>query len=190
MKEWLIRIVLVALLGAVGFWGWHKLFPNPETVIRKRLGELAKAASFSSYHGLLAAAWNASSLAEFFTPDVEVTVDVPGSQHTFSGRDELLQAAMSARKAVSNLTIKFPDIKVTVAPDKTSAVVYLTAEGKVSGEKDFFLQELRLHLTRVKHDWLIHRIETVKTLSSIPKGGQAMPLIPAHSPLEGNRYPA
>jgi hypothetical protein len=168
MKEWLIRIILLALLAAVGFWGWQMLHPNPEKVIRKRLGELAKAASFSSSQGLVAAAWNASSLGEFFTPDVEVTVEVPGSEHTFSGRDELLQAAVSARKAVSNLTIKFPDIKVTVAPDRASAVVYLTAAGKVAGEKDFFLQELRLRLTKVKRDWLIHRIETVKTLSQGP----------------------
>ena len=165
MKTWSFRLVLVAALIALGLWGWRVLFPSPENVIRKRLGELAKSASFSSDQGLLATAWNASSLAEFFTLDVEITVDVPGSQHTFTGRDELLQAAVSARKAVSNLTVKFPDIKVTLAPDRTSAVVYLTAQGKVSGEKDFFLQELRLRLTKVKRDWLIHRVETVKTLS-------------------------
>jgi hypothetical protein len=168
MKEWLIRIILLALLAAVGFWAWQMLFPNPEKVIRKRLGELAKAASFSSDQGLVAMAWNASSLAEFFTPDVEVTVDVPGSQHTFSGRDELLQAYVSVRKTVRGLTIEFPDIKVTVAPDKSSAVVYLTARARIPGEKDFFLQELRLRLTRVKRDWLIQRIETVKTLSRGP----------------------
>lgn len=168
MKEWTIRLLLLALLAAVGFWAWHMLFPNPEKVIRKRLGELAKAASFSSDQGLMTTAWNASSLAEFFTPDVEVTVDVPGSQHTFSGRDELLQAYVSARKVVQSLTIKFPDITVTVAPDKASAVVYLTAEARVAGEKDFFLQELRLRLIRVKRDWLIVRVETVKTLSQRP----------------------
>ena len=168
MKTWSFRLVLVAALIALGLWGWRVFFPSPENVIRKRLGELAKSASFSSDQGLLATAWNASSLGEFFTLDVEITVDVPGSQHTFTGRDELLQAAVSARKAVSNLTVEFPDIKVTVAPDRTSAVVYLTAQGKVSGEKDFFLQELRLRLIRVKRDWLIQRIETVKTLSRGP----------------------
>jgi hypothetical protein len=165
VKAWSFRLLLLAVLLALGFWGWRILFPSPENVIRQRLGELAKTASFSSDQGLLATAWNASSLGEFFTLDAEITVDVPGSQHTFTGRDELLQAAVSARKAVSNLTVKFPDIKVTLAPDKTSAVVYLTAQGKVSGEKDFFLQELRLRLTKVKRDWLIHRVETVKTLS-------------------------
>lgn len=165
MKEWSIRAILLAALVGLGFWGWHVFFPSPEKVIRKRLGELAKAASFSSQEGLLAKAWNASVLGEFFTPDVQVTVDVPGTQHTLSGRDELLQAAVGARSAVSSLTIEFPDIKVIVAPDENSAVVNLTAKGKVPGQRDFYLQELRLRLTKIKRDWLIYQIETVKTLS-------------------------
>jgi len=165
MKEWSIRIILVAALIALGIWGWGVFFPSPEKVIRKRLGELAKAASFSSKEGLLAKAWNASVLGEFFTPDVQVTVDVPGTQHTLSGRDELLQAALGARSAVGSLSIELPDIKVTVAPDKNSAVVNLTAKGMVSGQRDFYLQELRLRMTKIKRDWLIDQIETVKTLS-------------------------
>lgn len=168
MKRWCFRLILLTALIVLGFWGWGTLFPSPEKVIRKRLGELAETASFSSDQGLVATAWNVSSLGEFFTLDVEVSVDVPGSQHTFTGREELLQAAAGARKAVSNLSVKFPDIKVTVAPDKTSAVVYLTAQGKVSGQKDFFLQELRLRLIKVKRDWLIHHVETVRTLSERP----------------------
>ena len=165
MKEWSIRAILFAVLVALGFWGWHACFPSPEKVIRKRLGELANAASFSSTEGLVAKAWNASVLGEFFTADVEVTVDVPGTQHTLSGRDELLQAAVGARRAVSSLTIEFPDITVTVAPERNSAVVNLTARGQVQGQKDFYLQELRLRMIRIKRDWLIDQIETVKTLS-------------------------
>ncbi len=165
MKEWVTRAVLLGVLVALGFWGWHVCFPSPEKVIRKRLDELAKAASFSSNQGLVAKAWNASVLGEFFTPDVEVTVDVPGTQHTLNGRDELLQAAVSARSVVSSLSIKFPDIKVVVAPDKNSATVNLTAEGRVPGQREFYLQELRLRMIRIKRDWLINQIETVRTLS-------------------------
>ena len=61
-------------------------------------------------------------LADYFTEDVEVTVEIPGSQHTLSGRAELMQAAAGARSMVSSLTIEFPDIKVTLAPDRTSAI--------------------------------------------------------------------
>jgi hypothetical protein len=165
MKEWLIRVFLLALLAAVGLWAWHTLYPNPEKVIRKRLGELAKAASFSSKQGFVSQAWDASSLGGFFTLDVEVTLDVPGLPPAINGRDELLAVAGLARKSGRSVTVEFPDIKVTVAPDKSSAVVYLTGKAKVSGERDFFLQEVRLRLIKVKRDWLIRQIETVKTLS-------------------------
>lgn len=165
MKEWVIRIVLIGALVGIGIWGWNILYPSPEKVIRKQLGELAKAASFSSKEGLVAKAWNASKLGEFFTPDVQVTVTVYGTQHTLSARDEVLQAAVSARSALRGLSIEFPDIKVTVAPDGASAVVFLTAKGKVPGERDFYLQELRMRLIKVKRDWLINQVETTKTLS-------------------------
>ncbi|HOX58882.1 MAG TPA: hypothetical protein P5205_16710 [Candidatus Paceibacterota bacterium] len=168
MKEWTIRIILLAALAALGFWAWSVFYPNPEKIIKKRLNEMAKAASHSSDQGLVAQAWTASSLAAYFTPDVEVTLDVPGVHHTFSGRDELMQGALAVRRAGRNLTIRLPDIKVILAPDKTSAEVYVTGEARVSGEKEVFLQELRLRLTKVKRDWLIKQVETVKTLSKGP----------------------
>ena len=165
MKKWALRIILAGLLAALGLWGWRVFFPSPEIVIRKRMEALAKAASFSPQQGLLAQAWNASNLGEFFTLDVQVSLDVPGAQHTLSGRDELLQAAIGWRSQVSSLKIKFPDIKVVLAPDGDSAVVNVTAKAKASGESDFYLVELRLAMIRIKRDWLIKQIETVKTLS-------------------------
>jgi|CZKM01.1.fsa_nt_gi hypothetical protein len=165
MKKWGKRIILLAVLGALGYWGWTVLFPSPEKVIRKQLGELARTASFSSNEGLMAKGWNAALLAGFFTTDVQVTIDVPGSQHTITGRDELIQAALGVRQLVNSLKIDFPDIKVTVAPGKESAVVNLTARGKVAGQKEFYLQELRLRLIKFKRDWLINEIVTVRTLS-------------------------
>jgi hypothetical protein len=165
MKEWFIRAILVAALVAVAIWSWGVLFPSPERMIRKRLDELARTASFSSKEGLVAKAWNATMLADFFTEDVQVTVEVPGAQHTISGRAELLEAAAGARSTVGSLSIEFPDIKVTLAPDRTSAIVNVTARGKIPGERDFYLQELRLRMIKIKRDWLINQVETVKTLS-------------------------
>src|SRR2546428_170424 len=137
MKNWPSRIILIAALGAVGFWLWRALFPSPEHVIRKRLGELAQTASFSSNQAPLAKLGNSQKLAGFFTADVEVKVDVPGrSQQNLSGRDELLQAALGARAAPNGLSLEFVDINVVVAPDKKSATVNLTAKGRVQGERD------------------------------------------------------
>ena len=153
MKKWFARIILLAALGAVGYWGWTVCFPSPEKVIRKRLVELAKEASFSSNEGIMATAWNATLLGGFFTTDVQVTISVPGTEHSINGRDELLQAAMGARKVVSSLKIDFPDIKVAVAPDKQSAVVNVTARGKVVEQKEDYLQELRLRMIK-RANWI------------------------------------
>ena len=165
MNRWLSRVIVVGALVALGVWGWRVFFPSPESVIRKRLGELAKVASFSSNEGLIAKAYNASLLGEFFTPEVQITVEVPGTQHTISGRDELLQAAAGARSAVGGLIVEFPDINVVVAPDKNSAVVNLTARGKVPGQRESYMQELKMRMIKIKRDWLINQVQTVKTLS-------------------------
>jgi hypothetical protein len=165
MKKWLSRVIVVGVLAVLGFWGWRVFFPSPEELIRKRLGALAKAASFGASEGLIAKAWNASSLGEFFTQDVQIALDVPGAQHSFSGRAEVMQAVVGARSQGGSLSVEFPDIRVNVAPDKSSAIVYLTAKGKVSVTKDIYLLELKLRMIRIKRDWFIEQVETVKTLS-------------------------
>jgi hypothetical protein len=71
MKGWLLRVILFVALAALGYWGWGVFFPSPEKVICKRLRTLARAASFSSGEGVLAQAWNATRLMDFFTPRSE-----------------------------------------------------------------------------------------------------------------------
>jgi len=166
MKRWLTRIVLLAVLVAVGIWVWSILFPSPERAIRQRLAEVAKAASFPSKESPLAVAANSQRLTTFCTDDIMITVELPGrSQHTVNGRDELLQGAMAARSFAPGLKVEFVDVTVTLAPDRQSAVANLTAKGNVPGEKDLLVQELKIKLKKVGRDWLIERIETVKTLS-------------------------
>ena len=165
MKEWFIRIILLGVLGALGYWGWTLFYPNPEKVIRKQLHALAAEASFAPKQSLITQAWNASVLESFFTPDVQVTITVTGTEQSIKGRAELMKAALGAHQVVSSLKIDLPDIKVVVAPGKEAAVVNLTARGKASGQKDYYLQELRLRLIKVKRDWLINEIVTVRTLS-------------------------
>ena len=165
MNEWIKRIILLAVLGALGYWGWTVFHPSPEKQIRKQLNALAKEASFVPGQGLMAKAWQATVLGSYFTPEVQVTISVPGTEHSINGRDELLQAAMAVRQMRESLKVDFPDIKVVVAPGQEAAVVNLTARGKVAGERDYYLQELRLRLIKVKRDWLINEIVTVRTLS-------------------------
>ena len=48
MKKWIARAILVGILAALGYWLWTVFFPNPEKLIRARIQEIAKLASFAS----------------------------------------------------------------------------------------------------------------------------------------------
>jgi hypothetical protein len=160
----LTRVLLVAALIGLGILGWRMFFTSPQKVIRARLNELAKSASFQPNEGPLAVPINAAKAAGFFTPDVEIVVDVRRrSREKFVGRDQILQGLVTARTMVRSLDLEFLDINVTVAPDKNSAEANLTAKAKTPGD-DFGVQELKLNLVKSGRDWLISRVETIKTL--------------------------
>ena len=163
MKLFVRLLLLLALLATV-FWAWRTFFPNPERIIRQRFQAIAKTASFGR-ESELAKLDNSSRLAAFCTEDVFITVDVPGAAaRTINGRQEVLQTAMGARTLLSGLSVEFIDVNVDLAPDKSSATVNLTAKGRIPGDRDLMVQELKFSLTKTKGDWLVKRVETVKTL--------------------------
>ena len=161
----LVRIVIVAALIALGFWGWRVLFPSPEKVIRSRLAKLADYASFDSKQGTIAQAFSTEAMAEFFTTDVEIQLEARGFPTvSISGREELKQAIMVARSRLGNLKVEFLDVNVKLGPDKQTAVANLTCRATPVG-RDFIVQEANFLLKKVDGKWLIYRIEPVKTLS-------------------------
>ena len=161
-----VQLVLALGMIAAGIWLWTVLFPSPERVIRSRLNALAKAVSFDSRGGMLAQAYNAQKVGEFFTTDVDVEVEVSGYEPlSFHGRDEVLQAAAGARAHLNALKVEFPDINITLDPDKQGAKVNLTGKATVPGEKDISAQEFNFMLKKVDGKWMIYRVETVKTLA-------------------------
>lgn len=159
------HLVLLALLAVAGLWCWWSLHPSPDRAIRKRLRELARSASFGPNEAPLAKMLNASQLADYFSPDVTVKYDAPGASAVLKGREQVLERAMGARSALTSLKIEFPDINVTPAADGQSAVADVTARGSVSGERDPYLQELKITFEKTGSQWLIRQVETVKTLN-------------------------
>jgi hypothetical protein len=162
MKNFL-RLILLAAVVALGVWLYFILFPSPEKIIRKHLVKLAQTVSFSSNEGSLAKLAGAQSVAGFFSTNAGVNLDVPGYEpQTLTGRDEITQFAIAARSSVSSLAVKFPDMNVTVAPDKQSATADVTAEANVAGEKDVIVQEMKFTFEKTGEGWLIRRVETVR----------------------------
>ena len=162
--RWFSRAVLAGVLAALGIWCWHTWFPSPEKAIRKRLKELAQLASFASNEAPVARLFNCEKLTTLFTSDVKIELDATGWQQTLSGHDQLFQAAMVVRQRFGGFSVDFIDIDITLGPERQSAITDLTAKGKMAGEKDLLVEELRFSLKKVKGMWLINRVETVKTL--------------------------
>jgi len=165
MKRWFARVTWLAVLAAAVVLGWRYFFPNPERVIRQELGQLARAASIVPNEAPLTKLAKAQKVISFFANDAQISVDVPGrSVLTFSGQEDLRQAALGARSMLNSLKVDFFDIVVTVAPDKLTAVADLTATASLPGEKIPEVQELEVHFKKIDHDWLIQRVDFVKTL--------------------------
>lgn len=163
-----LRILGALVVIGVAFWAWREFFPGPETAIRRRISALAKIASFPPHQGNLMRIADTERLSGFFTPDVVITADVPGhGQHSIESRQELLQAVMSIRSRLDGLKVEFLDVNVTLGPDKQTATVDLTGKATIPGQSDFSVQELNFSLKKVEGKWVIYKVETVKTLSTI-----------------------
>lgn len=165
MKDWFVRLVFLGTVIAVIFWSWEYLFPRPELIIRKRLSQLAAAASIPANETPLTKLAKSRQLAELFTGDAQVTVDVPGrATQSFSGREEVQQAALGARAIFNTLRVQFVDVNVRVDSNKSSAATHLTATADLPGERLPEVEELEIGFTNVDHTWLVNRVQTIKTL--------------------------
>ncbi len=160
-----LRLALLAALVALGYWLWSVYFPNPQTVIRNRLNKVVKLASFGASEGNIARVANIETLGTYFTDDIEIKVDIPNAEtHTFTRREELMQAAMAARSALSSVNADFPDISVDLDAGGTTATANVTLRADINGEKNAVIQELQIYLKKVNRDWLIYRLDTIRTL--------------------------
>jgi hypothetical protein len=160
------RIGSAAVLAVLAVWLWTVLCPSPEKVIRQRFADLARTASVSADAGDLARLSAARSLAGFFATNVEMNLDLPRVGRLSSmDREEITQMYLAASSRGGGMQVKFPDLNVTVAPDSLSAVVDLTVTATIAGEADAIVQEMKVTLHKIDGQWLITRVETVRTLS-------------------------
>jgi hypothetical protein len=167
--KFLPRIIFWVVVAAAAVWLWTVFFPSPEKVIRKQLLSLAGDASFSQDQNNLIKIAHAQSVADFFASNVVVDVTLPGHvQQSTLDRSEITQAMLVSRQQFTDLQVKFPDINITLAPDKNSATADVTVDGTVSGEHDAILQEMKFTFQKVDGHWLISRVETVRVLSRKP----------------------
>lgn len=161
----MLRLLALAVLAALGWWIWSALFPSDESVIKKRLNRVASLMTFDSKEGGIAMAANVSELIGLFDLEVEIEIDTPEFQRqSLVGRDMIRNAALGARQNYSSLEVELLDQNVAIAPDGTNATVQLTGQVR-PGKRDLIVQELKFMLRKVEGKWIIHRVETVRTLT-------------------------
>ena len=165
MKVWGVRLGLLAIVPAIGIWAWNAFFPGPEKAIRRNLTQFARAITFSSGEGNLTRVADSQKAVSLCTSNIEISVEAPGyPPQSVNGSAELFQALMLARTRLSSLQVEFLDPNISLAPNKESAVVDLTARGRSPGEREMQVMELNFTMRKVGSQWLIRKIETVKTL--------------------------
>jgi hypothetical protein len=166
VTRWVTRLVALVILIGAAVWAWTYFFPSPEKAIRKRLDEVAATASFTANESPVAKFQNIQKLMSFCTGDIEVAIDAYGQRVTCASKDELTQAVTYTRtQLLGSLSLQFVDPVVTLAPNKQTAFVNVTARGAVPNDKDMLVQECKFTFRKVGRDWLIRKVETVKTLS-------------------------
>ena len=144
---------------------YQHYFPNPEKVIRNRLLQLAAAVSAPVPESTAVTLVAADRLRDFLASEVVVEADGPkGNREIFSGRQEVLQAAIAGRKLVRSLRVEFSGINIRIAPDRLTATAELTARVTQDGDQEYTVQEFKMELRQEDHKWRITRAESVRTL--------------------------
>ena len=163
------RIILAGIMVALGLWLWRHFHPTPQEAIRRRLTEVARAASYTEPGGLLARATKAQRLAGYFAPEVAIRIDLPdASRQEAASRDEIMQIALRLRGMFRSFTVQLLDPNITVGADKKSAIVDLTLRAETAGDQYLVVQEIKCTLRQIDGEWIIIRVETVKTLNRAP----------------------
>lgn len=160
------QLVVVTVLTVAGILLWSYLFPSPQHIIRARLNTLAHVASFDSQQGILAGFTAAHDVGDFFSTNVEVDLNMPGNPDvTLTGRDQIVQTIMRTHATVNELKVDFPDLNITIGPDKLTATADLTIRAQIDGDGNSVAEEMKFTFQKIDGQWLITHIETVQVLT-------------------------
>ena len=162
-----LRLILFALGIGLCVWMWIHFHPTPQEAIRRRLVSLAKAASFEKPQGNIAAAVNAEEFSEFFGREVALNMEPRILFPDSLERSEISKMGFRMRSEFSSLDVKLLDPIITVGADNKSAIVELTINAGTPTDSHLLVQEVKFTMKEVDGNWLIIRVETIRTLNQL-----------------------
>jgi hypothetical protein len=159
------KIIIIAMLAAVGIWAVTYFFPSEEKKIKKQFRLLAEWVSKDPSENTLTTVYKIKHIGTLFDTMCEFKVPV----YSFSGNytpDEISGYAAQGRLASSKLYLKFYDLDITF-PEEGSAKVTLTARltGKLNvGDSIDETHEVESILKKVEKKWLFSKVEVIEVL--------------------------
>ena len=157
-------LLLLLAVGCLVFL-WRHFFPNEERRVRLCLDSLARTVSVPDNPTPAGALLAGDRLRGLLAAEVVLDVEAPEvGRQTLTGRPEIMTMALAAWERLKGLRVELVDVQVTVAPDRATATAELTAKATLTGEKDFFVQELKIQLKQEDREWRVSRVETVRAL--------------------------
>jgi ketosteroid isomerase-like protein len=161
----LLPLLVLVALAMGGWWLYRHLYPPHEHRIRQTLREAAGTVSFRPDAGNLSRLAAINRLANYFTEDTEVLVELPGAPtRRLTGRDDVRQVAAGTQAAVQSIQVGLRDIAVQLEAEGESARVHVVVDVRIDGSADPWISEFKLVMTRRNGNWLIQRIEPVRGL--------------------------
>jgi hypothetical protein len=166
----MIKRVVLAAVALMALWfGWRWVFPNDEAQIRAVLDRIADAVgSGAAKEGEVGRIARAASIRKELDPQIAVDAGPPFMR--LIGRDTLIGTVARVNSSVRDLEVQFEDVQVSVAPDRETAKVYLTAEAYFRdqrGGRGLEARELDVTFRRLEGNWVVSDVALVRTLEPI-----------------------
>jgi hypothetical protein len=160
------RLVIPALVAVLAYTAWT-MWPSEEARIRARLDDLGGAVSMGleKHETQMARLARVARLRQFLAPDLYLDVGAP--YQPIEGRDVVLGMVAKAALPPRDVIVRFVDVQVTIDPAGGQAIAYLTAEASSQtseGAREIDARELQLTLRKVEGEWIVTRVEVLRTL--------------------------
>ncbi len=169
-----LRLFFIILGIGLGVWLWMYLNPSPQVAVRRQLKKLGEAISFEGREGTATAALAAQKIGSFFAPEIMMNIEPRGVFPEQVERTEIVRQAlyMRTQSDVRSFKLQLLDPVITIGVDKQSAIVELTVHAETAGDRHLIVQEMRFTMRLVDGDWLIYRVDTVRTLNQLQRPPQ------------------